>query len=485
MTNAAGAELLAVDLGTQSLRLTAYDASGGRAWSWSAPVDSQIGGDVFEQSPAQWAALLLHGLSAAQQAGVRPTAMAAAGPLAGYVALDAEGEPLGAATMYPDRRAAPQASHVAATLHTSGGDRGLRVHPADPLPQWMRFAGSHPEAASRTRGFVDATGWLNHFLTGECTLNPFTSLRLYDAGLRQALGCDGAPFGRIVEIGDELGTLRPALAARFGLGRVRVFGAAFDSKCAYLGSGLSLPGEATDISGTVSSFGVFWPHPVDDPARRIYSVPFAGQHLVRGSTAAAGSSLEWVRGNLLHEDPEALERRAADAPPGAQGLSFLPYLSGERSPLWNPWASGALLGLRLGSTPADLARAVFEGLAFSVGHIADVVRERGVVLRNVRLAGGLARSALLCQIKADVLGVPVARFVDHELTSLGVGALLAVATGQAADLAEASRRFTAIERWFEPCDATRAAHLAAYERYRAASAALEPGFTQSPRAAES
>ncbi|HEY6133474.1 MAG TPA: FGGY-family carbohydrate kinase [Rubrivivax sp.] len=483
MSHAASAELLAVDLGTQSLRVTAYSGSGRKAWTWSAPVDSHIDGDVFEQSPAQWSALLMQGLSAAQQAGVRPAAIAAAGPLAGYVALDAAGQPLGAATMYPDRRAAPQARRVTAALGASGSDRGLRVHPADPLPQWLRFAESLPEAASRTHHFVDATGWLNHFLSGECTLNPFTGLRLYDAALRHALGCEDAPFGRIVDVGAELGTLRPALTECFGFGRVRVFGAAFDSKCAYLGSGLSLPGEATDISGTVSSFGVFWPQPIDDPARRIYSVPFDGQHLVRGSTAAAGSSLEWARG-LLHADPEALEHQAAAVPPGARGLSFLPYLSGERSPLWNPWASGALLGLRLDTTQADIARAVFEGLAFSVGHINDVMHERGIVLRNVRLAGGLARSALLCQIKADVLGVPVARFVDHELTSLGLGAVLAAATGQAADLAEAGRRFTAIERWFEPCDATRPAHKAACERYRAASAALEPGFTRDAKTAE-
>ena len=225
--------------------------------------------------------------------------------------------------------------------------------------------------------------------------------------------------------------------------------------------------------------GVLWPGPVDDPARRIYSVPFAGQHLVRGSTAAAGSSLEWVCRSLLREDPAALERQAAGAPPGANGLTFLPYLSGERTPLWNPWASGAMLGLRLSSSPADLARAVFEGLAFSVGHIAEVMREHGVELRSVRLAGGLARSALLAQIKADVLGVPVAPFADHELTSRGLAAILSVATGQASDLVEASRRFTAVERWIEPQERTRAAHLAAYERYRAASAALEPLFASS------
>lgn len=140
----------------------------------------------------------------------------------------------------------------------------------------------------------------------------------------------------------------------------------------------------------------------------------------RAGLTFSASSLEWVCRSLLREDPAALERKAAEAPPGANGLSFLPYLSGERTPLWSPWASGAMLGLRLSSRPADLARAVFEGLA----------------------------------------------------------AILAVATGRAADLVDASRRFTAIERWIEPQAHTRAAHCSAYERYRAASAALAPGFAR-------
>ena len=270
--------------------------------------------------------------------------------------------------------------------------------------------------------------------------------------------------------------MRPELVARFDFGRVRVISAAFDSKSAYLGAGLFSPGEAVDISGTVSSLGVLWQQRIDDPDRRIYSVPFVGQHLVRGSTAAAGSSLEWMCRNLLCEDPIALEQLASQAPPGANGLTFLPYLSGERSPLWNPWASGAMLGLRLSSNSADFARAVFEGLAFSVGHIADVMRDCGVEMQSLRLAGGLARSSLLGQIKADVLGVPVAPFEDHELTSQGLAAILAVATEQAADLVEASRRINTIERWVEPQQSTRAAHREAYERYRSASACLEPSF---------
>ena len=471
-----GDELMTVDLGTQSLRLVAYDNIGRKQWTWSAPVDSHIDGDVYEQSPEQWESLLLQGLQEAQKAGVKPIAIAVAGTLAGYVALGSDDRALGAATMYPDRRATSQVTRVTQVLRDVGSDNGLRVHAADPFPQWLDLVARSPEKARHTRHFLDSTGWLNHLLSGESTLNAFTGLRLYDAKVREALSVANAPFGRIVEVGQDVGELRPELVSRFGFGRVRVISAAFDSKSAYLGAGLSSPGEAVDISGTVSSLGVLWPRRIDDPDRRIYSVPFVGQHLVRGSTASAGSSLEWMCRNLLGEDPVALERLASQSPPGANGLTFLPYLSGERSPLWNPWASGAMLGLRLSSNSADFARAVFEGLAFSVGHIADVMRDCGVEMQSLRLAGGLARSSLLGQIKADVLGVPVAPFEDHELTSQGLAAILAVATEQAADLVEASRRINTIERWVEPQQSTRAAHREAYERYRSASACLEPSF---------
>ena len=471
-----GDELMTVDLGTQSLRLVAYDNIGRKQWTWSAPVDSHIDGDVYEQSPEQWESLLLQGLQEAQKAGVKPIAIAVAGTLAGYVALGSDDRALGAATMYPDRRATSQVTRVTQVLRDVGSDNGLRVHAADPFPQWLDLVARSPEKVRHTRHFLDSTGWLNHLLSGESTLNAFTGLRLYDAKVREALSVTNAPFGRIVEVGQDVGELRPELVSRFGFGRVRVISAAFDSKSAYLGAGLSSPGEAVDISGTVSSLGVLWPRRIDDPDRRIYSVPFVGQHLVRGSTASAGSSLEWMCRNLLGEDPVALERLASQSPPGANGLTFLPYLSGERSPLWNPWASGAMLGLRLSSNSADFARAVFEGLAFSVGHIADVIRDCGVEMQSLRLAGGLARSSLLGQIKADVLGVPVAPFEDHELTSQGLAAILAVATEQAADLVEASRRINTIERWVEPQQSTRAAHREAYERYRSASACLEPSF---------
>ena len=296
-------------------------------------------------------------------------------------------------------------------------------------------------------------------------MNVYTGLRLYDAAVRRALGAEEAPFGRIAPVGETIGVLRAALAPEAGRRAIPVISATFDSKCAYLGSGLAAPGEATDISGTVTSIGVLATAPVDDPQRRIYSVPFGDRHLVRGSTSAAGSSLEWFSRTVLGVRAEELEAMARRAPIGAGGAGFLPYLSGERTPLWSERARGRLYGLHLAVTRDDLARAVLEGIAYSAAHIVAVMRECGVAPTGLRAAGGLARSDLLCRIKADVTGLPVARLADHELTSLGLAAVSAVAIGAERDLAQASRRFVTVERWFEPDPAASAFQRDAFMRY--------------------
>jgi xylulokinase len=466
--------VIAIDLGTQSMRLCAMRLSGERLWSWSSPIDSRIEGDVFEQSPAQWQASLLEGLEAAANAGIRPDALLASGPLAGYVPLDAQGQALANASMYSDRRSALDAERMLQGLTSSPP---LRVIASDPLPHWLRLQRECPAIAQQTRSFLDATGWLNFFLSGQSTLNEYTAMRLYSPELRLEAGAHAAPFGRPVATGETLGRLRPALAQRWGWAEIPILAAPFDSKCAYIGSGIETPGEATDISGTVTSFGVLSSTPVDDRLQRIYSVPFGPHWLVRGSTACAGSALEWARQQWFPQTFEALDAAAASVPPGANGLTFLPYLAGERAPLWNPHARGALLGLSLGNTNADMVRAVYEGLALSLFHITDTMRECGVEIRSIRLAGGLARNPLLCQIKADVLGAPVVQLSDHELTTAGLGVIAATALGACTSHAQASQRFTATAQRFDPNPLAQQAYAQPKSRYLAYAQALAPLFT--------
>ncbi len=472
MTETTPATVLAVDLGTQSLRVSAVAANGATLWRWSRPVASVIDGARNEQDPAEWVSLLDEAMAEAGMAGVRPAAVAAAGPLAGWVPM-AGGRPLAPAAMYFDTRAAGDVAGVADLL--AERPEAPRPTVADPLPQLLRLSRERPDLVASMDRLLDATGLLVHRLCGAAVLDPYTAIRLYDADVTGPLGIDTAVFGRPAALGERVGVLASRYAGLFGGGAIPVIAATFDSKCAYVASGIAEPGEALGISGTVTSFGVAAERPVLDPDKRVYSVPLGDGWLVRGSMGGTGSVLEWARAELLGQDFAAIEAGIAVIPPGAGGVTFLPFHSGARAPLWNPHARGALIGLGLETDRATMARAIYEGLCFGLRHIADAMAGSGVAVRDVRLAGGLARSDLLCRMKADILGCPVLRLADHELTTAGLAVIAATALGLYPDRRAASRAIVRVADRFDP-STDRALHEAPYRRYRAAVAALSPTF---------
>lgn len=458
--------ILAVDLGTQSLRFSIVAADGSKTWTWSCAISTRTQGDISEQDSTAWDESLREGFAQAKRAGAKFDAVAAAGPLAGWVPHDADGKALGPALMYFDKRSAADL----AVLEESEGQRadGLRATIADPVPHLLRLRRESPEIYARTHRLLDATGHLNARLTGGvATLDIYTALRLPAADLARRLDIDVTKLGRPTRIGETIGTLAPEFGAP-----VPVIAASFDSKTAYIASGISKPGEALDISGTVTSFGVVAPKRLVDAQRRVYSVPLDEAWLVRGSMGGTGSILEWARGDMPFKDYEKL---AASAPPGAKGVTFLPFHSGARAPLWNPAMRGAYLGLSLDTDRAAMARAVFEGMALGLKHVAAAMAESGVTLDELRLAGGLARSDLLARLKADILGRPVVRCADHELTTLGLAVIAHTAIGAFPSRVAASRVLVRLADRIHP-GPDAATYAPVYRRYVAAVTALAPVF---------
>jgi xylulokinase len=157
-----------------------------------------------------------------------------------------------------------------------------------------------------------------------------------------------------------------------------------------------------------------------------------------GVTLAAGGSLRWwrdVSGGEL--DYEAMAALAGEAPPGSEGLVFLPYLSGERTPHLDPIARGAFIGLELRHTSAHLTRAVMEGVVFSLKDSLDLVRGLGVNVTQICATGGAARSAMWRRLQADIFGVPIYRNAVDEGPAFGAALLAGVATGSYSSVADA------------------------------------------------
>jgi len=465
--------ILVIDLGTQSMRGTAVDREG-RAWfSVSHPIATDRDGPRCEQDPLVWRASLLSILDAARDAvGPRIAAIVATGTLSGLVFLDESGQPLRPAIMYGDQRARPQAERIRQSDRLR--ESGWRVHSGDFLPQMLYVAQAERDLYERTKWVVDATGYLNFLLTGEATMDAFTRFHCYaepdqrrlPLELFADLDLDGRKVGKLLALGEVAGTSNG----------VPVFAASFDSICGYAGAGLCKEGDALDISGTVTSFGVRHRRRVVDAERRIYSLPWMpeGEWLVRGSTAMSGGVLEWARREIVQGDFTEFDRLVSASKPGANGVLFLPYLAGERAPIWSESATGVFFGMTPNTTRADLARAVYEGLCYALRHIQTVIAEQGVPIGTVKLAGGLARNPLLTRIKADITGRVLRQLGDAELTTLGCVAIAGTSLGWYASIAEGANALLVEAGEVEPAGDAR--YDEAFASYMALSKALLPLF---------
>jgi xylulokinase len=434
-----------LNLGLKSMRAAIFDDAGHRLAIVHRPIATQMGEGRVEQDPEAWWAACIDTMEAvladrrmANQVDLL-TVTASAGCL---VPLRADGTALGNAIMISDVRAADQAARIE-SLPAFGalGNGRNRVTPDLILPKILWLLENDPSRFAAARWFATPNDFLLYRLTGELvTDHSNASKYLHDADT-------GYPAALLTSLGIDLATLPPAVAPgstalpvldtirdRFGLAPdAKAVVSTYDAICAVYGAGLANIGDACDVSGTVTSFRVLTDEPPANEDGRL----FVGPHLVPGLYLAGGSNnlgggvIEWAKQLLYATEADpygAMVAEATDAPPGASAITFLPYLIGERAPVWDPDARGVFFGLGRNHQRSDLIRAIFEGVGYSVLDIADRLCAMGVRIDRVAVSGGLARLEPINQIKADMLGLPVRTTTEIETTALGA-ALIALSYG--------------------------------------------------------
>jgi xylulokinase len=246
-----------------------------------------------------------------------------------------------------------------------------------------------------------------------------------------------------------------------------------DAMSAMLGSGaFGRAGLAADVSGTSEVIGLCAASAPADPTP-LFAAPVvdSGRYAIYGPTQASGGSLGWALRALATEplDVDAALAAAAGVPAGAEGLVFLPYLEGERAPIWDARARGALLGLTSRHTQAHLLRAVLEGVACSVWHILGLAEAlAGAPAEEIRVAGGGARLGLWNQIKADVTGRPVRPCATTENGVLGAAMLAAAGAGHFSDVTAGGEAMVHLEPPHLPGPDHRPIYDHLFARYAAA-----------------
>ncbi|NJD27878.1 MAG: hypothetical protein FIA92_06230 [Chloroflexi bacterium] len=473
-----------LNLGLKSMRCAVFEDDGRLLAIAHRPIETLMGEGRVEQDPADWwrAALEVmdevladRGLAASVR---RITVTGSAGCL---VALDAAGTPVRPAIMISDVRAREQAERIAReAAFVALGAPGGRVTPDLMLPKVLWFREAEPELDAGTRWYAAPNDFLVHRLTGEVVTDPDNATKFLHDGPggdypRALLHALEVPLERLPPVSPRRGStldLRTDLRERYGLpGDVRVVLSSYDAICAVYGSGVAGLGDACDVSGTVTSFRAVTDRRLRDSEGRLFLLPHVGdgRYLAGGSNNLGGGVVEWAKQTLYPDDPNPYDTMIAeclDAPPGAAGLMFLPYLLGERAPVWDPNARGVFFGLGRNHGRSDMIRAIFEGVGYSVLDIAQRLRDMGVDIRRVVASGGLARLEPVVAIKADMLGVPVTLTEELETTALGAALVAGLNCGDWESIDSATTACIRYSRTHEPAPERTAMYLDFFGLYR-------------------
>ena len=470
---AATPAFLGLDLGTTEVK-AGLVAADGRLLALARAgydFDAEATHGWSEQDPgAWWSAVVsaVRGLHPTEAAEVVAIGVDGHGPT--LVAVDDRGEATRPAITFLDSRAQAEADELTRAT-------GVRGWALGGIPAALWVERNEPDVADATRWYLTTWEWIALRLSGEAVAPLVPDERVPD---RSTVATVGVPDGRLPRTGrtgDVLGELTESAAAALGLNPgIPVVGGTVDAFASYLGAGLLEPGDAYDPGGAAGGFGVYWDRPLEVAGAFVTPAPLAGRFSVGAAMAATGRALDWYRDDILGGGmtTDALLAEAAATPAGADGLVFLPYLAGERSPIWDPEARGVLAGLTLGHTRGHIARAIVEASALAIRHVAAPMLAAGVHVTEMRVCGGPARSNFWNQVKADVTGFRVAVPAVLETAVLGSAILAAVGIGAQADLPTAIRAMTRVERRLEPGDASAATYDRLFDAYVAMYPATAP-----------
>ena len=499
---------IGIDIGTTGTKTVLIDHRGELRAKAVAGYDLHSPGPNWaEQDPEDWwratqqtirEVLYETGIPAGEIAGV-----GLSGQMHGSVFLDARQQVLRPAILWCDQRSEPECAEITERV---GSQRllDLTCNPAltgftAPKIVWLR--NHEPELFDRTRTVLLPKDYVRWRLTGEFAtdVSDASGTLLFDVRNRrwsetmlELLGIPPEWMPTCYESPQVTGKVHAGGAAVTGLAPgTPVVAGAGDQAGGAVGTGIVRPGVISSTLGTSGVIFAFSDRPEMDPKGRLHTFCHAvpGKWHLMGVTLAAGGSFRWLRDTLCLEevklaleeatDPyEIMVRMAADVPAGCEGLVFLPYMIGERTPHPDPFARGVWFGLTLRHKKMHLIRSVMEGVTFSLRDCLELMRELGVPISEIRGSGGGNRSLLWRQIQADVFNAPLRTTRMDEGPAFGVALLAGVGTGEWASVPEACEATVRITSEVGPVPEQVAVYGRLYDLYRQLYPLLKDPFRQ-------
>jgi xylulokinase len=455
--------LLGIDVGTTNIKTLVLDAESGTTLATAAqeyPI-SQPQPGYAEQNPEDWwQAAITTVRKALAEAKIDVNAVKGiglSGQMHGTICLDKAQKPIRPAIIWADTRTVSQVEDIKARTTLEEMAQYAPGLPAagfmGPTLMWLKQ--HEPETLEKTESVILPKDYVRLRLTGTVgtDVTDAAGAWLFDVAsgqwsdwLLNLCGLSRDYMPSVTESVEVVGHLQPEAAEAMGLpAGIGVVAGCADQPAQALGYGLYNPDTALVTIGTGGQVFRSLNTPKADSQLRFYVVNHAvpNKWYALAAILSAGLCLRWLRDTLgLKDRPDAydyLSQLAGGVPPGAEGLMFLPYLTGERTPLMDPLASGAFVGLRLHHTPGHLARAVMEGVAFATGECLSLVThiEGSGDLKRVIISGGSAASPVWRQIQADVYNRPVMLSAGANHACVGAALIAGVGNGVYSSIEEA------------------------------------------------
>lgn len=476
--------ILVLNMGLKSIRCIIFDYNGSKLGSAAESIKTAINDKCVEQSPDEWwdKAQLVMGKAVSDSKVNKIDFITVTTSASCLVCVDNNGNALMPALMVSDKRAEKEAEKLQLDPLFQDVARKTKLNSSSSLmlPKIMWVQNNRSEILDQIKYFLTSNDFFVFKLCGEVVTDYFNAVKfhyllnekMYPQKLIKSLGISDQKLPRVEDAGKRVGTINKKIAADIGItDTAAIILSSYDAICSFIGSGASDEGDSSDVSGTVTVFRTLSKKNSITPSPKIYDIPFylENARIVGGSNNLGGGLIEWVKQCYYQKEEypyEIMEKDAHESDVGAKGLIFLPYLLGERAPIWDDNARGVFFGLERMHTRKDMTRAVFESTGFIDMDMINAIQDSGVNVGAIRLSGGLGRLNLISQIKSDVLNRDVFVLSEFETTSTGAAMLALVGQNVFSDMKAAAARFVTIRMIIKPNKENHKKYQYMYEMYK-------------------
>jgi len=494
--------LLGIDIGTSACKIAVFDSDFNLVEMVTKPYEVYYPNSGWaEQNPNEWWNAVCAGIGELTVPLDKVEGIGIDGQGWSCIPIDKNGEVLHNTPIWFDTRATAECAEIQSI--TSGAKILTNaVNPSYTTPKVLWFKKNMPKVYENARYFLQSNSFIAYKLTGIASQDKsqgyahyFYDLKncSYDGDLAREMGIDIAKFPQIYDCFDVVGTITEAASRETGLKvGTPVIAGGLDAACGTLGVGVFKSGQTQEQGGQAGGMSIC----VDEP--KFHEKLILGNHvlpnlwLLQGGTVGGGASMKWFSeqfGNAFVGDGvldvpiennmcicgssgtptptmlQNIDNEASQAPAGSDGLTFLPYLAGERSPVWNPNAKGVYFGITFDKSRGHFARATMEGVAYSLLHNLETAAESGASVDVLRAMGGASNSRIWTQIKADVTGRTVEVPGSDAATCLGAVLLAGMGIGLVANLEDTISKIVKVKRIQQPNPANFEAYRKGYKTY--------------------